>query len=169
MKMKIIDKRFLKEPKNYIFQTLLAIAVMTILIHLIGLWFRPVIVASLGASTFIVFAMPHSVAARTRRLVGGHITGLICGTLFYFVFFVGPLQELTANQEIFRSLASALAIGASMFLMAITDTEHPPAAATALDVVISGWSYPMVLFVLLSAVSLAIVRRLLLSRLKDLV
>ena len=63
----------------------------------------------------------------------------------------------------------ALAVGLSIFLMVVTNTEHPPAAGTALGIVGHAWSYQVVIFVLLCAIGLAIVRRLLRSRLKDLV
>ena len=52
--------------------------------------------------------------------------------------------------------------------MVITNTEHPPAAATALGIVTGGWSVEVVIFILLSAVSLAIIRRLLRGYLRDL-
>lgn len=69
------------------------------------------------------------------------------------------------NQTLF---VYALAVGLSIFLMAITNTEHPPAAGTALGVVAHAWSYQIVVFILLCAVSLAIVRRLFSSHLRDL-
>ena len=64
---------------------------------------------------------------------------------------------------------SALAVGLSIFLMAITNTEHPPAASTTLGVVAHAWSYQIVIFVLLCAICLAVARRLLRRYLKDLV
>ena len=65
-------------------------------------------------------------------------------------------------------LGYALAVGLCIFLMTITNTEHTPAVATALGIVSDGWSYQIVISVLLFAVILAIVRRLLRHRLKDL-
>ena len=52
--------------------------------------------------------------------------------------------------------------------MVITNTEHPPAAATALGIVTGGWANGIVIFILLSAVSPAIIRRLLGGYLRDL-
>ena len=51
--------------------------------------------------------------------------------------------------------------------MAITNTEHPPAAATALGIVAHGWSYQIVIFVLACAIGLAVARRLLKFRIAD--
>jgi hypothetical protein len=106
--------------------------------------------------------------ATTRKLIGGHIIGLICGTIFYFLFFTGPLAELVAEGTLLQVLAYALAVGLCVFLMTITNTEHTPAVSTALGIVRDSWSYQIVLFVLLCALSLVIIRRLLHRHLKDL-
>ena len=42
--------------------------------------------------------------------------------------------------------------------MVSTNTEHPPAAGTALGLVVPGWSVPAVIFVLVSVLVLSIVR-----------
>ena len=167
--MEIIDKSFVEKPKRYIIQGLMATLVTAIILYFVEVLTHAVIVAALGASTFIVFAMPHSITARPRRLIGGHIVGLICGSLCYYVFHAGPLGELAANWEFIYYVSCALAVGLSIFLMTITNTEHPPAAATAVSMVVYGWSYQIVLFVLLSAIGLAVARRLLMPRLVDLI
>jgi len=167
--MRIIDKSFVRAPRNYIIQSLLAIITVAIILYFIEVLTHAVIVAALGASTFIVFAMPHSITAQPRRLIGGHIAGLICGTLCYYIFLTGPLGELAIKWEFISWFACALSVGLSIFLMTITNTEHPPAAATALSVVIYGWSYQLVIFVLAGAISLAVARRLLRFCLRDLI
>jgi CBS-domain-containing membrane protein len=167
--MEIIDKSFLEKPKRYIIQGLIATVVVAIILYFVEVLTHAIIIAALGASTFIVFAMPHSITARTRRLIGGHVIGLICGTICYYAFLNGTLGELAANWEFIYYLSCALAIGLSIFLMTITNTEHPPAAATAVSIVVYGWSYQITVFVLLSAIGLAIARRLLKSRLIDLI
>ncbi len=165
--MRIIDKSFIKNPKSYIIQSLLAVIAIAIILYFVEVLTHAAIVAALGSSTFVVFAMPHSISAQPRRLIGGHIIGLISGSIFYFAFLNGPFGELAANWEFISWGVYALAVGLSIFLMAITNTEHAPAAGTALGVV-AGWSYPIVVFVLASAVSLAIIRRLLRRYLRDL-
>ena len=167
--MHIIDKSFVRAPKSYIIQSLLAIAITAIILYFVEVLTHAAIVAALGASTFIVFAMPHSITAQPRRLVGGHIIGIVCGSLCYYIFLTGPLGELTANWEFILWFACALSVGLSIFIMTITNTEHPPAAATALGIVAHGWSYQIVIFVLACAIGLAITRRLLGFHLKDLV
>lgn len=167
--IRIIDKSFIKSPKCYIFQSLLAVAVLAIILYFVEVLTHAAIVAALGSSTFIVFAMPRSITAQPRRLIGGHVVGLLSGTFCYYTFLTGPLRGVVAGQEFLTLLVYALAVGLAIFLMAITNTEHPPAAGTALGIVAHAWSYPVVVFILLSVIGLAIVRRLLGSRLRDLV
>ena len=167
--MHIIDKSFVRAPKRYIIQSLLAVVTVGIILYFVEVLTHAAIVAALGASTFIVFAMPHSITAQPRRLIGGHIIGLVCGSLCYYAFVTGPLGELATHWEFVLWFACALSVGLSIFLMTITNTEHPPAAATALGIVTHGWSYQIVIFVLACAISLSVARRLLGFRLKDLV
>ncbi|HUV56738.1 MAG TPA: HPP family protein [Dehalococcoidales bacterium] len=169
MAMEIVDKSFVRKPRSYIVQSLLAVIAVAIILYFIEILTHAVIIAALGASTFIVFAMPNSVTAQPRRLIGGHAVGLICGTICYYAFLAGPLGRLALNWEFITWLACALAVGLSIFVMTITNTEHPPASATALSVVIYGWSFKLTIFVLAGAIGLAIARKLLGSRLKDLV
>ncbi len=166
--MEIIDKSFKRAPKSYIVQSLLAVVAVAIILYFVEVLTHAAIVAALGSSAFIVFAMPHSITARPRRLIGGHVVGLLSGTLCYYAFLNGPLEELITAWEFATLFVYALAVGLSIFLMAITNTEHPPAAGTALGVVAHAWSYQIVVFILLCAVSLAIVRRLFSSHLRDL-
>ena len=167
--MQIIDKAFVRSPKSYIIQSLLAVVAVAIILYFVGVLTHVAIVAALGSSAFVVFAMPRSVTGQPRRLIGGHVVGLISGTFCHFVFLGGPLGELVTGWEFTTLLVYALAVGLSIFLMTITDTEHAPAAGTALGIVTYDWSYQVVIFVLIFAISLAIVRKLLGSRLKDLV
>ena len=166
--MHIIDKSFIRAPRRYIIQSLLAVAAVVLILYFVEVLTHAAIVAALGASTFIVFAMPHSITAQPRRLIGGHIIGLICGTLCYYAFLTGPLGRLAADWDYILWFAGALSIGLAIFLMAITNTEHPPAASTALGVVVHALSYQMVIFILLCILGLALIRRLLRGYLRDL-
>ena len=163
--MYLIDKAFLRDPKHYLLQSLLA-AVVIMVIFYFEVLPHIVIAISLGGSAFVVFTQPSRTT--TRRLVGGHVVGLICGSIFYFLFCTGHLADLVGDGRFMTILAYALAVGSCIFLMTITNTEHTPAVSTALGIVAGGWSYQIVLSVLLCAVSLAIIGRLLRNRLRDL-
>ncbi|MFC2052562.1 HPP family protein [Chloroflexota bacterium] len=167
--IRIIDKSFKKIPKHYILQSLMAAIAIAIILNLVGFLSRGAIVAALGASTFIIFAMPNAGTARPRRLIGGHVVGLLCGLLCYYIFQTLFSVESSQNWLLLLRVDAAIAVGLSIFVMAITNTEHPPAAGTALGIVAHEWTYETIIFVVACAVSLAIIGRLLRGRLKDLV
>ncbi len=167
--MDILDKAFKKAPRNYIVQSILAVVTIAVILYFVQVITHAAIVAALGSSAFIVFAMPNSVTAQPRRLIGGHIVGLLSGVFCYYVFLAGPIGKVVNGSQFTVLFIYALAVGLSIFFMAITNTEHPPAAGTALGMVAHEWSNDVVVFILLFAIGLAIARRLLGSRLKDLV
>ena len=83
------------------------------------------IVASMGASAVLLFAVPHGPLSQPWSLIGGHtISALIGVTCARFV----PDLFLAA------ALAVGLAIGAMHYLRCI----HPPGGATAITAVIGG-------------------------------
>jgi CBS-domain-containing membrane protein len=168
--MRIFDENFKKNPKNYILQSLLALAAMLVILSFVEILTRTAIVAALGASTFIVFAMPNSRTASPRRLIGGHIVGIICGLACYYLFNGGLLlNDLADNYDIITWFSYALSVVLSLFVMTVTDTEHPPAASTALGIAAFGVSWQIVVFVISFAIFLSLARRLLKPWLKDLI
>ena len=144
---------------NYLFQSVLcALCVLTVL------WVlgdgQYVIIAAIGASSFIVFAMPKAVTAQPKSIIGGYLLGLGIGALSWLI----PQPTFT-----YQIIVYAAVVGITMFAMVATDTEHPPACGTALGVAISGWSLSATLTILASALILAAAHVLLARFLKDLV
>ncbi|OPY10626.1 MAG: HPP family protein [Syntrophaceae bacterium PtaB.Bin038] len=144
--------------KHYVLQSLFATAAVFVVLYFLSLQ-NAVIIASLGASTFIVFAMPDSVTAKPRNVIGGHLVGLFWG----FVFSIVPHVDLIECIGCY-----ALAVGLSIFTMVVTDTEHPPASGTALGVVITGISPDVVTAVVLGSVLLSLIHRFFKPYLRDL-
>ncbi|MEW6571660.1 MAG: HPP family protein [Nitrospirota bacterium] len=144
--------------KNYVLQSLFA--TLTVFIVLIFLSLQnAVIIASIGATAFIVFAMPKYITAKPRNVIGGHLIGLISGSLC----------DLIPHPFLWHSIALyAFAVGLSMFVMVVTDTEHPPAAATALGFAISGFSLNTALALISSIIVLSSVHHFFKRYLKDL-
>jgi CBS-domain-containing membrane protein len=148
--------------KNYLIQSILATAVIFLIIILLRAQ-NNILIASLGASTFIVFAMPKSITAKPVNLIGGYIVGIISGLAVLGLEncdFIHPL--------ICRSLIYALAVGLSIFIMVITDTEHPPASGVSLSIAISGFQLPVIITVIISIVALSVFHTLLKNKLRDL-
>jgi CBS-domain-containing membrane protein len=63
----------------------------------------------------------------------------------------------------------SLAVGLTFFIMVAIDTEHPPAAGTALGVVLNGFSLNASIGVLISAIILSLIHHFARPYLKDLV
>ncbi|MHC4543987.1 MAG: HPP family protein [Planctomycetota bacterium] len=151
-----ITDKFKKLWIYYILQSFLAALALFILVLVLGKD-KMVVTSAMGATSFLVFAMPTAVSAQTRNVIGGHLVGLACGTVFYFT----PLPYL---------IEYPCVVGIAIFLMVALDVEHPPAAGTALAVVINEVS-PIDAFVIimLSALILSQCRYFLRRYLKDLV
>ena len=151
----IVDK-FKKLWKYYFLQSSLAGIALFIIVIALGKD-RIVAISAMGATAFIVFAMPNDISAKTRNVIGGHLVGLVSGTIFYFA----PLPYF---------IEYPIVVGITVFVMVALDAEHPPAAGTALAVVISE-AYPLDVFVtvMIGAVILSQCRYYLRHHLKDLV
>jgi CBS-domain-containing membrane protein len=145
--------------KSYLWQTACATAAVLVVLLVLDLG-QAVIISSIGATTFIVFMKPGNPFATPRSIVGGHLVGALVGSAF-------ALLPHTTSWT--ASVVYALAVGSALLLMAVTDTEHPPAAGTALSVVMAGGTWWVaVVAILTSAVLLSLFHRLLRPYLKDL-
>lgn len=144
--------------KNYIYQSILATIVVFIVLLLLTVE-HAVVIASIGATAFIVFTMPRNITAKPRRVIGGHIIGLLSGSLC----------ALIPHPEVFYSvIVYSLAVGVSIFLMVALDVEHPPAGGTALGVAITGFSPSVMIAVLTSSIVLSLAHHFSRRFLKDL-
>ena len=83
------------------------------------------IVASMGASAVLLFAVPHSALAQPWNVVGGHLLSAIVG-----VSCAQLIPELL--------LAAAISVGLAIAVMHYLRCIHPPGGATALSAVIGG-------------------------------
>lgn len=83
----------------------------------------PAIVAPIGASSVLVFAVPASPLATPRAVIGGNTLSAAIGIL---------IGLMVANPL----LAAGLAVGLAIIAMAATRTMHPPGGAAALTAVL---------------------------------
>ena len=85
----------------------------------------PLMVASMGASSVLLFAALHSPMAQPWSFVGSHLIAAVIGITCF---------KLIPNEFI----AAACAVSLAIFAMHLTKCLHPPGGATALAMVISG-------------------------------
>jgi CBS-domain-containing membrane protein len=154
-----IGQEFKSLWKNYLYQSFLAAVAVFIVFWVLNIE-QAVIVASIGATAFIIFTMPSYTTAKSRRVIGGHLVGFLCGVL-------GSL--ILSNIVITPIIMYSLTVGLSIFFMVALDFEHPPASGTALGVVISGFSLKVMIAVLTSAIILSLAHHYLKKYLRDLV
>lgn len=98
---------------------------MSVSLHYVGTQGAALLVASMGASAVLLFAVPHGALSQPWPLLGGHAVSALIGVACAQTF-VNPLLA--------APLSAALAIAAMHYLRCI----HPPGGATAVAAVIGG-------------------------------
>lgn len=89
--------------------------------------YLPYIVAPLGASAVLVFAVPSSPMAQPWPVIGGNVISSLVGVAAYRL-----VPDLT--------LAAGLAVGGAILVMSLLRCLHPPGGASALTAVIGSES-----------------------------
>lgn len=149
----LIDAKFVPLWRTYLFQVTLAavyLAVALVVVRSIG---SMVVVTGIGASTFLVFCVPRSPMAQARNVFGGHFVAVVVTLV------LSPLLA-EAGSGLMRDLAAALAVGIAMLAMVVTNTEHAPAAGTALGFALQPWNAEAGASILLMAFLLVVAHRL---------
>lgn len=149
----------IKSWKKYVFQSFLATLTVLLLILILKME-HIVVIASIGSTAFIVFALPKSITARPKNVIGGQIIGLLSGSICALI----PHSSFISSIIVY-----SVAVGLSIFLMITTDTAHPPASGTALGIAITGFSINIALSLIISVTILSFVHHFLKPFLEDLV
>ena len=103
----------------------------------------PAIVAPIGASAVLVFAVPASPLAQPWPVIGGNTLSALTGIAVMRLLGTGPLGT--------GPLAAGVAVAAAILVMSLLRCLHPPGGAAALTAVIggpavtaAGWSFAVV-------------------------
>ena len=145
----------------------LAGLVVLVLLLVLDAVTQTVLIAALGASAFIAFAVPRSLHSGPRSLIGGYVVGILVGALMGAL---NTMIEVSAGfDHAIMIFCGAIAISLAMFTMVVTRTEHPPAAALALGLVLNEWTLLTLIVVLLGVIALSVVKQLVLPALLDLI
>lgn len=155
------DRRFAKNPLRYVGQTSLAMVSTLIVLFVSDAVESTVSIATLGASTFIAFTMPHKRLSRPKLLIGGYLIGTLTGYLNYAIAIGTGWTENGVVISRAMPFFGALAVGSAIFLMVILDTEHPPAAGLALGYVVNGGTPGKVVALIVAIVLVAGIKTLL--------
>ncbi len=170
--MKFMDSKFTTNKLRYVLQCALAGVAMAFILVVVAPLTNVAVIASLGASTFIVFAMPHVRSSSPRFLIGGYAVAVVVGLLCLWLRWRTPLpQQFGLILDLPSVLFGAAAVAATMFVMVITNSEHPPAAGLALGFVLltsDQWNWLTPPAVMAGVIALCAVKHLLRRFLKNL-
>ena len=136
---RLLDAKFRRYWFRYVVQCLIATVVMLSALLILDEVQQTALIASLGASSFIAFAMPHIHSSQPRYLLGSYAIGTIVGCSMSLLAGWLSLYDISQPHTL-DIVCAALAVGFAIFIMVITDTEHPPAAALALGYVLNDWN-----------------------------
>ena len=163
---RLTDGRFRRYWKNYLIQSGMAALALLIVMLTMDVVLQTAIVVAIASSAFIIFVMPHSTAATPRQVIGGHVVAVVVAMAVSALYLVPVFGN---DSHLADDIVAVVAVGLSTLVMVVTSTEHPPAAGTALGLAIARWDPSLILFVLLGAVILTVVRALLRPYLVNLV
>jgi CBS-domain-containing membrane protein len=121
-----VDEVSLKEKAVAAVGGALGLAAVLLVTHrMLGLDGAPMIVASMGASAVLLFAVPHGQLSQPWPLIAGNLVSAVIGVTC--ARWIGPVE-----------LAAAVAVGTAIFVMHLLRCIHPPGGATALTAVVGG-------------------------------
>ena len=152
------DKKFSNNKLKYINQIVIATVITLLILLSLNVLPNDVVIASIGASLFMIFAVPHKNISRSKYVLGGYAVGCLVGVLCFALehtdFVANSILLYNYEDELF----GALAVGLTMFLMVVFQVEHPPAAAFSLGLVLHPWTW-MTVIVTFFALTLALAYR----------
>ncbi len=164
--VQLVGRRFNRYWKLYLFQGFLAVVALLFVLVVIDVVLQKALVVAIASSAFILFAAPRSEAANPRRVIGGHGVAVAVGTLLSVINLAPMMGEPLAASHVIRDFMAAVSVGVSFLIMALTKTEHPPAAGTALGLAIE-WNPEAAVFLLLGAAILSVIHLTLRSRMRN--
>lgn len=167
--MRIIDERAKENIRPYLIQSGLATGTVLLILLFLDVIEHTAIIATLGSTAFLVFTRPRAYASRTRPLAGGYAVGIVVGAFFA----AGPWAFRTLAWPVPTSailiVFGAMAVGAAIFLMVVTNTEHPPAAGMSLGLVMNSWDLWTLVYVFAAIAFMITMRRILQRYMIDLI
>ena len=168
--VELYDIGFFRVAKQFFWQSALAAVAMLIVLMLVDTVADAALAAGLASSVFIVFLTPGARRANLRHLIGGHLHGLAVGVLGATVLFHSHLIPFPDDLSRWTvSIIAAVCMGLVILLMAVTDTDHPPAAATTLGFALRDLDWSLVGLFALAVLLLAGLKVVMRRWLKDLV
>ncbi|MBC8280762.1 MAG: HPP family protein [Chloroflexi bacterium] len=164
-----VDPKFRRHYMRYLYQSLLATVALACVLLFVDSLSSAAFAAGIGSSIVGIFVIPSGATSRIRAVVGGHTIALIIGSLVSLLLFAGPIESFVESRSEFHALAMAFTVGLLILIMAVTDTEHPPAAGIAIGMSSRVWSLEVFSAILGAVLVLALFKLVLRPQLRDLI
>jgi len=164
VRVTLLDNKIRKNLKRYLIQVsfaTLALFCTFIAEQLLvgGEEARAIIVAAIASTAFILFISPFSASARPRSVIGGHLIAVLVSIPIALLAETALGHSLINAAPWVFGLSAAVGVGLTMFLMASTNTEHPPAAGTALAVLAHSFDWDLILFLAVAIAILVVIQK----------
>ncbi len=166
--MKMEDPRLKGHRGVYFLQAAVAGGILFLVLAAENALVNGAVLAAIASTAFVLMVTPHSVIATPRHVLGGHAVCALVGSVAALLLATAPGEALAEDFGLLTEAAGALAVGFGIVLMGLTDTEHPPAAGTALGLAIVDFDATLLLVLVASVGVLIAAQQLLLPRLRDL-
>ncbi len=167
--LRFFDVKFRKNIDKYIFQCVLATIAILIILLFLDVLNETAIIASLGATAFIVFTMPNAYSSHSRPLLGGYLVGITVGVVLHYIASSAFVSVFLPTHSFTIAVFGAIAVGIAIFVMVATDTEHPPAAGISLGLILNVWDIRTIFFIIAAVIVLASIKKILKPFLLDLI
>ncbi len=160
----ILDQYIHSKWPQYLLQCFLAIVSLFLILIIGDSVMRAAIVVGVASSAFTIFVVPDSIAATPRKVIGGHLVAILIALLIVVL-----IQVLNINDSrLILNICAAVSVGIGIIIMVVTNTEHPPAAGTSLGLIIHGFDWSSVIFIIASTLLLSLIRIILRHRMINL-
>jgi len=164
-----LDPKFRDNRRSYFIQCSFATIYMFFILAFLNLVTQTAIVAALGATTFIVFAMPNGYTAKKRVILGGYTVGAISGYFFSLLYkFLETIPMFQEYSQVLMLVMCSLSIAVCVFVMVLFNFEHPPAAGLALALVSNIWDIKTLVFIFTTVLMMVTLKKIFEPHLIDL-
>ncbi|MFW6040814.1 MAG: HPP family protein [Thermoplasmatota archaeon] len=139
MKFILDEKLDRRTWKHYLLQSTLA--AVSLFFALMSPFIQElVLVAAIGSTAFIVFAMPYNHTAKPRNVIGGHFACALLGLLFSNLITYIPTMAVIS-----------IGVGVAILVMVSLDIEHPPAGGTIIFFIMTPLIEPLIALLFLAS------------------